>query len=767
MLAFAPECAYMLNRRLIHAVLYWFLTVGGMAMAYAQIPGGSNPYDTGFNQRRNSYDPFSQFSGADSLNADSTQIEEEDIEPDLYYASPLKVFRHQEKLARKPWDIRNLLIWDEVEKGDGFLYHLGQIGKPYRIFEDGMDENILQKPFWEDPIMKRYNRYAFSARESGIYLDTKTPYINIDMIQGSAQTSTANVLVGRNITPRWNMVFNYNRKNVVGAYLDFNTAHESVSLSSYYKSKSDRYHLFVTGAYTEMKNSFHGGIYLGPDSIYQTKGGIIQQNDSIVDATYSRSKEEIRRMLSGAEANQILRSVYLDQYYHLLGADTTVHKFTLRVAGLYEKGYRRYIDNDLTTGESLSDLSFISTQPVPLYPTWNTDSTFLSEAYRTTRVGLSGGASYSINGPIRLQADATFSLGRLEWQQDSGRTNQNTVDQDLYGQLDVPGISASIRIFNRISTQLDNENKISLRGTFSFLPKKPTYQLVEEVEVDSLGVNKVLTEKPLKEPDDNSPNRADAFSSPLTLSGEYDQFSLNPSLFQTFFKPRGSNTFQGNRDLKNQNLTRVSARLRYTRPAKIRNEVDTLLSSFFEVKGFFSRMGRPIYYDTELQPLQAATGENVTWVGAEASFRTRIFWNIYTRGKVAVQQGSSSASTESPLSRYAENIPDAYGTLSVFYQSTSLDIADLMRIGFDIHANSSFNGMTVDPLSGEFFPANYEVPGFARVDAYFALRIKRTYAYLKASNVSEGFPQPVYFTTPLYPMLQRTLTVGVNWSFFD
>ncbi|MEL6190458.1 MAG: putative porin [Bacteroidota bacterium] len=749
----------------------------------AQIYNG-NPYDTGANQRQNSSDRFNgfgRFGELDSLRNDSTQIEDIEIEPDLYYISPMNIFRHKETLERKPWDIWTLLQWDDVERGDGFYYHLGQIGKPYRIFEDGMDENVLSKPFWEDPIMKRYNRYAFTARESGIYQDTKTPYINVDLIQGSAQTSTATVLIGRNITPRWNMVFNYNRKNVVGAYRDFNTAHQSATLSSYYKSKTDRYHLFATGAFTEMKNSFHGGVYLGPDSIYQRSGDIFQQNDSLVDAVYAGSKEQIRLLLTGAEANQIVRSLYLDQFYHLLGSDTTVHKFTLRASGLYEQGYRRYIDSDLSTGESLSDLSFINDHPVSVYPTWDTDSTFLSEAYRTNRFGLSGGASYSINGPVRLQADATFSLGRLEWQQDSGRTNQNTVDQDLYGQIDVPGISASIRIFNRISTQFDNENKISLRGTFSFLPKKSAYKLVEEAVVDSIIVDSMLIDsvltnapkgkptakappKPKKKSKDEEPIR---MASPLTLTGEYDQFSLNPSLFQTFFRPRGSNTFMGNRDLKNQNLTRVSARLRYSKPALIRNDVDTLLSSFFEVKGFFSRMGRPIYYDSEMQPLQAATGESISWVGAEVNFRTRLFWYIYTRGKIAVQQGTSSVTDNAALSTYANNIPDVYGTLSFFYDNTSLSIADLMRIGVDIHAFNSYQGMTVDPVSGEFFPANYEVPGFARADAYFAIRIKRTYAYLKVSNVGEGFPQPAYFTTPAYPMLQRTITIGVNWSFFD
>ena len=178
-------------------------------------------------------------------------------------------------------------------------------------------------------------------------------------------------------------------------------------------------------------------------------------------------------------------------------------------------------------------------------------------------------------------------------------------------------------------------------------------------------------------------------------------------------------------------------------------------------------MGRPIYYDSEMQPLQAATGESISWVGAEVNFRTRLFWYIYTRGKVAVQQGTSSVTDNTALSTYANNIPDVYGTLSFFYDNTSLSIADLMRIGIDIHAFNSYQGMTVDPVSGEFFPANYEVPGFARADAYFALRIKRTYAYLKVSNVGEGFPQPAYFTTPAYPMLQRTITIGVNWSFFD
>jgi hypothetical protein len=56
---------------------------------------------------------------------------------------------------------------------------------------------------------------------------------------------------------------------------------------------------------------------------------------------------------------------------------------------------------------------------------------------------------------------------------------------------------------------------------------------------------------------------------------------------------------------------------------------------------------------------------------------------------------------------------------------------------------------------------------YHRFDVVLAATIKRAHVFLKVVHANEGLFAPGYFTTTLYPMLDRTFMVGVNWTFFD
>ena len=76
-------------------------------------------------------------------------------------------------------------------------------------------------------------------------------------------------------------------------------------------------------------------------------------------------------------------------------------------------------------------------------------------------------------------------------------------------------------------------------------------------------------------------------------------------------------------------------------------------------------------------------------------------------------------------------------------------------------------GHTIDPISTEFYPTDYNVKGYARVDAYFAAKIKRAYIFLKFTNAADELGVAGYYSTPFYPGLKRTFSLGINWSFYD
>ena len=85
----------------------------------------------------------------------------------------------------------------------------------------------------------------------------------------------------------------------------------------------------------------------------------------------------------------------------------------------------------------------------------------------------------------------------------------------------------------------------------------------------------------------------------------------------------------------------------------------------------------------------------------------------------------------------------------------------------DITYFSNYSGFAPDVISEEFFPTLYQVPSYAMANAYFSTQIKQAYIFFKMSHVNEGILQDGYYTTPFYPMLERTFSLGISWAFFD
>ena len=251
---------------------------------------------------------------------------------------------------------------------------------------------------------------------------------------------------------------------------------------------------------------------------------------------------------------------------------------------------------------------------------------------------------------------------------------------------------------------------------------------------------------------------------PLRLYGRAEVNDLNPSLFQTWFRPDSSNAFQPDAGLKNQQFRSYRVGMAWRQAVPVLRG-DTLLPNHAFVHGFLSRASRMITYDAGLKMHQAPDGAALTWYGAVVGFRYRFLRKLYLETEATFQQ--SRGSEDKFLSLYERYLPRISGKTSFFYDNRNLSIAGILRLGVDIYYHTAYVGQTVDPLSREFFPANYEIPGYARVDAFFATQIKRAYIYAKMIHINEGILMAGYYTTPFYPLLERTFTLGANWSFYD
>ncbi|MEZ4826004.1 MAG: putative porin [Bacteroidia bacterium] len=441
----------------------------------------------------------------------------------------------------------------------------------------------------------------------------------------------------------------------------------------------------------------------------------------------------------------------------MLGENDSVekhNKLTFRNTITQEWMNFRFVNKNISSSRS--------TNIIPVYPSIPVDSTNLYENYKTNRLRIAGEASYSlevgkgyglnVNGGLRYQ-----TLGFVK---DTTIVRENATTQYASAQLILPLITLNGKVSQRFSDVFKAERTLSLGGELKPLPDQPVYRRKgkpepEEEEEDAVPVRKSKDEsdKPLET------------RSPLTLNFQYDVRDLNPSLFQTWFTGDSGNAYLPDPSITNQTLNHIEAKARYQFGSPVRRK-DTLQANYVSLTAFFSRVSRFQYYSLRLQPLQAAEGENIQWIGAEAAFRFRFLRKLYIETYTGVQQGSTN-SNDDFMKWYARGIPLVYGKSSFYYDTRKTPIAQSLRIGVDVYYNTNYVGQSVDPLSGLYFPVNYRVPGYARVDAYAAMKIHGVYVFAKFIHVNEGLLTNGYYTTPFYPMLERTFTLGVYWSFFD
>ena len=671
----------------------------------------------------------------DSVAGDSSRLKL-DIKPDTRYLDREQMFLHRDFRLRQQADFERLHYWDEVEALPGFLQHLGQVGKPYQILRYGLEERRLDLPLWRDPIMDRYDRYTLSPEHQVAYYDTRTPYVNVAYAQGPDQLQLTGVTLSQNITPWWNMTAYLKRRQAVGVYRNNTTDHYNLFLSGNYRSRNDRYYLFANVTWNQLSNELNGGSPRSSADQYPVVDGLIQEQF----APYTRSffKGGSAPLLSGVLQRRNQRAAYADQYYHLIQGNDSAQaysKLSLRQFTLVETGGLRYEDGGLSPTALAANL-------IPIYPTLDDSSTSIAEGYTYSRLRLGGEASYTLVAGrlFRLNVNGGLSYGRTGLTKDTLVVAQNTTSQYAQGELTLARLVVRARLRQQLADQLGAERGLRLEGELRPLPRRPQYRLAAS---DSLASTRDRD--------------------PLVLRAGYDLRDENPSLFQAFFPGDSGNVFQPNPDLENEQLNRLWAGVDLQGPVKIRRG-DTLLPMYVRVEGFLTRVGRMIYYDEDLQPLQLDGAQQ--WVGATLSARLRVLRHFFLETETTWQT-ATGASVDAASAQYLRRIPTLSGRSMLYYDHRNVSFAEYFRLGIEAWYHTPYAGQTVDPLSGEFFPASYQVLAYARADAFAALRLRGVYLFFRMTHVNEGIPFAGYYTTPAYPMLERAFTLGVNWSFFQ
>jgi len=681
----------------------------------------------------------------DSLQNDSS-LEEIEIKPDVRLVNPENMYRHREYIIPLVSDFANTHYWDELDQVEGFVYSLGQIGKPYEAFRYGIGERYdPDLPYWRNPIFERYNVYVFNNIGQVPYYDTKTPYVNAKYAQASRQMQRVDVTVSRNIIDRWNMSFLYQGRQSQGAYLQFNTNHISLFASTYFSTRNEKYHLYSNGSYNEMNDDLFGGVVRSTSSFASGDVSEVLEDDSNSLNDFFDKDEE--NLVSGdGNRKKIVRQFAVDQYYHLIkGPDSLPGPHTLTLRGLLrgEWANHNFEDNQLSTSK-------LETHAIPVYPTRDTSTTSIQEIFKSRQFNALGGLSYTLDAKLDIHTEGYISYSSIQLDQDT--LQSITLNRfEIFGKakLGLKWGEASFSIHQRATNLYNPQNRFNAEITFfplSYQYKDGSVALENEEDVaeDSAMIYRM--------------------NSPLILTMQYRRWGQNPSLFQSHYQPSTGNVYQPNPNLNNQQFNRLVGRAQWQEQALIRKG-DTLLPSYYFAEVFATRASRMIYYDREMNVRQAGDDTPLSWFGLRVGGRTRLLDKFYLESELTWQRGTTDAIDD--FSLYAENLPQLWGKTSFYYDNRDLSFAAILRIGVEVYYFTNYWGFTMDMTSQEFFPTNYRVSGYPRADAFFATKVKGADIFFKFSHWNEGLLREGYYTTPFYPMLESTFSLGINWSFYN
>lgn len=161
---------------------------------------------------------------------------------------------------------------------------LGNIGLPLQRLLIDFDHGSLGFRYWDD------HMHAYRVTQRNIhYYDTQTPYTSLNFLLGVQRETKVGFVHSQNVTPRLNFTLRFDRIRSEGFYNRQNTNNNTLSLSSNFRSKKNRYYLLSNLIYNGFNYADNGGI--SSDSIFQNDGLI---NRKLMEVNLSSAQKQIR-----------------------------------------------------------------------------------------------------------------------------------------------------------------------------------------------------------------------------------------------------------------------------------------------------------------------------------------------------------------------------------------------------------------------------------------------------------------------------------------
>jgi hypothetical protein len=719
--------------------------------------------------------------------------------------------------------------WDEVDTLPGFRMLLGQIGKPYQGFRYGLNHSHwADLQLYRDPLTGLPDAYMQLANTLP-FVQSRTPFIDVSFAQNSNETQLLHLVLSQNISPAWNLTLRWRRRTAQGPYSSFVTDHFQAAATLRFQpidaqtQLPRRYHALAWGQFNQLSDGIHGGTFqdgtvpfaqsfdkfaeamqlpdaqlvrrmrsVGIQHHYRLAGKAHAQApshqprdlesdgqpthvDSLllldsmpkhVDFTSVANKVPGNRnpddtWASPAQSPKVTEADSIPSSQHL-AYQTGLwlqHRFEL------SEHLRRFTDQSLNpqTGQSWADPALNADPHRPYGRVWGDLTERLSEQYVARTRQQAAGLRWATAARAQGRPLGYLSvLGEAYWR-------QVQVDTLLRVQsLNFTGLSGTVRLSGSASDAIRHDDppawvlQLRLRQQIAdrFAPEQYAEACAEWYpQQRRLALEDSTLLEPVR-PGQLPPLPAELHTlhRPWAFGATAWWHSRNPSLLAALGQSR---TLRGDGGLANEQILHLQAHGRWQAAPRLVRRTPRL-PNFLSLRFFHSQTSQPIYWGPDAQPLQLGSGTPaLAFSGTELSGRVR-FWRLYLGGSGTAQASSGGTA----LLRRQQ--PAGHGMLELFYADDVFKQAAYVQLGFEAHGFTAFDAWTFEPSQQIWFPRlPYRAPGYVRFDLVARAQIRSVAIFLKMIHLNEGFGQPGYYTTPFYPMLDRSFSFGVRWRFFD
>ena len=161
-----------------------------------------------------------------------------------------------------------------------------------------------------------------------------------------------------------------------------------------------------------------------------------------------------------------------------------------------------------------------------------------------------------------------------------------------------------------------------------------------------------------------------------------------------------------------------------------------------------------VYFDSTFSPTQFDDTFNISSAFIQKNFHLKHF-NF--NNKITWQQASEDVI----------HLPEFVTHHSLFYQGKWFKKAVDIQFGFDVTYFTSYYADAYMPALGLYYWQNEKKIGnYPFIDFFFNMKVKHARIFFKTEHVNSGL-MGVYYLAPHNPAPDRSIKVGINWTFYD